>query len=262
MIGTLLVSTLALTLTLMFALWLLSLYLRDASIVDMFWGPGFGIIAVASLLLTDGYEPRRLLLTTMAVVWGARLGIYIFLRNSGHGEDFRYVEMRRSHGDRFWWVSLFTVFGLQAVLMWFISLPLQLAQLAELPDRLTWIDGVGLLLWLIGLAFESIGDWQMARFKSDPSNRGKVFDGGLWRYTRHPNYFGDAVVWWGHWLVAAATPIGRWTVLSPALMTFFLRRVSGVTLLESTMSKRPGYREYVQRTSPFLPRPPRGTGGA
>lgn len=254
---TLLTTTLAITLTLMFLLWVLSVARRDASIVDSFWGPGFGLIALASFLLADGYEPRRILLTAMPVIWGARLGLYIFWRNRGHGEDFRYAAMRESWGERFWWVSLFTVFLLQGVLMWFISLPLQLGQLSAMPATLTWLDGLGVALWVVGLAFEAIGDWQMARFKSDPGNRGKVYDGGLWRYTRHPNYFGDAVLWWGHWVVAAATPIGRWTVLSPLLMTFFLRRVSGVTLLESTLSKRPGYRAYVERTSPFFPMPPR-----
>jgi steroid 5-alpha reductase family enzyme len=248
------------TFWLMLVLWLVSLWRRNASIVDAFWGPGFSLIAIASFLLTDGFEPRRILITAMAVIWGGRLGIYILWRNWGHGEDFRYAAMREHHGERFWWRSLFTVFALQGILMWIISMPLQLAQLAPAPGKLTWFDFLGLAVWLVGFVFEAGGDWQLARFKADPANRGKVMDRGLWRYTRHPNYFGDAAVWWGHWLVAAATPMGRWTVLSPALMNFLVRRVSGVTLLESTLDKREGYRNYVERTSAFLPWPPRRAG--
>lgn len=257
----LLTTTLLVTLAIMLVLWALSLVLRDASIVDPWWGPGFATIAVTAWLLTDGWPDRRLLITAMAVIWGLRLGGYLAWRNLGKGEDYRYRAMREAAGGGFWWKSLFKVFLLQGALMWFISLPLQLSQTATEPGFWTWLDGLGVGLWALGLFFEAVGDWQMARFKGDPANAGKVMNRGLWRYTRHPNYFGDTCVWWGLWLVAAATSIGFWTLLSPLLMTFLIVRVSGVALLEKDMeNRRPDYREYVRRTSAFIPMPPRSDG--
>jgi steroid 5-alpha reductase family enzyme len=168
--------------------------------------------------------------------------------------------MRAHYGARFGVISLVTVFGLQGVLMWLISLPLQVAQVAPEPGRLTLLDGIGALLWLLGFGFEAVGDWQLVRFKGHPGNRGKVMDRGLWAFTRHPNYFGDAVLWWGLFVIAAATPGGAWTIVSPAVMTFFLMRVSGVPLLERSLLKtRPQYADYARRTSAFFPWPPRRT---
>lgn len=254
----LLTTTLAVSLVAMCLLWLLSLGLRDASIVDPWWGPGFGLIAVVAFFLADGWEGRRWLLTGMAVVWGLRLGLFLLWRNHGKGEDYRYRDMRSRSGSSFWWASLFKVFLLQGVMMWIISAPLQLGQMAGTPDFFTWLDGLGLAVWGLGLFFEAVGDWQMARFKADPTNAGEVMDRGLWRYTRHPNYFGDTCVWWGHWLVAAATPLGAFTIFAPALMTFLIVRVSGVALLEEGLEKKkPAYREYVRRTSAFIPMPPK-----
>ncbi|MGH9841648.1 MAG: DUF1295 domain-containing protein [Blastocatellia bacterium] len=234
-------------------LWLLSLKLKDASIVDIFWGLGFVLIAATSYRLTDGFAGRKLLLTALVVVWGGRLAGYLARRNIGKGEDYRYQAMRKRHGERFPIVSLYLVFGFQGVLMWIISLPLQAAQMATQPDRLTLLDWLGVLLWIIGFAFETIGDWQLARFKSDPANKGKVMDRGLWAYTRHPNYFGDAVLWWGYFLIAAATG-AWWTVIGPILMTLLLMKVSGVALLEKTLVKtKPEYQDYIRRTSAFFP---------
>lgn len=253
-----LLTTFGLTLAMMLALWLLSLALKNASIVDIFWGAGFAVIALATFALSDGYWPRKVLIISLAAIWGFRLASYIGWRNAGKGEDFRYQAMRKRHRDRFALVSLFTVFALQGLLMWVISLPLQFAQLSREPARLTWLDFLGALLWAIGLSFEAIGDWQLARFKADPANKGKVMDRGLWAYTRHPNYFGDALLWWGFFLVALATPRGWWTVISPLLMTTLLIKVSGVALLEKTLVKtRPEYRDYVRRTSAFFPLPPK-----
>lgn len=243
---------------LMTALWIVSLIRRDASIVDIFWGLGFAMIAMLGALAGIGEPHRAWLLAFCVVVWGSRLGVYLFLRNWGHGEDYRYQAMRRHWGSRFPIISLFTVFGLQGVLMWFVALPVQVAQMAPEPLHGTWFDIAGLVLWSIGLCFEAVGDAQLMRFKADPNNHGKVMDRGLWRYTRHPNYFGDACVWWGLYLIAAATPEGRWTILSPLVMTFFLMKVSGVPLLEKKLAKtRPEYAEYVRRTSAFIPWPPR-----
>lgn len=256
--ATILLTTFGVTLAMMFVLWLVSLKVKNASIVDIFWGAGFAAIALVTFALTDGYKPRKWLIASLVIIWGVRLASYIGWRNAGKGEDFRYQAMRKRHGDRFAVVSLFTVFALQGVLMWVISLPVQFAQLSREPGHLTWLDFLGAALWAIGLLFEAIGDWQLARFKSDPANKGMVMDRGLWAYTRHPNYFGDALLWWGLFLIALATPRGLLTVISPLLMTTLLMKVSGVALLEKTLVKtRPEYRNYVHRTSAFFPLPPK-----
>ncbi|HWO01598.1 MAG TPA: DUF1295 domain-containing protein [Blastocatellia bacterium] len=256
---TVLLTTFGATLAMMFVLWLVSLAMKNASIVDIFWGAGFAVIALMTFALSEGYAGRKLLITVLAVIWGGRLASYIGLRNAGKGEDFRYQAMRKRHGDRFAMVSLFTVFVLQGLLMWVISLPLQIAQLSRDPARLKWLDFLGAALWAVGFSFEAIGDWQLARFKSKPGNKGKVMDRGLWAYTRHPNYFGDALLWWGFFLIALAAPRGWLTIISPILMTTLLMKVSGVALLERTLVKtRPEYRDYVRRTSSFLPMPPKG----
>jgi steroid 5-alpha reductase family enzyme len=250
--------TLAFVLLGLLALWLVSLRLRNASIVDIAWGPGFSAIALLGAALGAGSPARRALCALLACAWGLRLGVYLFFRNRGKGEDFRYRAMREHHGNRFPLVSLGTVFALQGALMWFISLPLQVAASAPAPAALGVLDALGAALFALGFAFEAIGDWQLARFKANPANAGAVMDQGLWRYTRHPNYFGDCVVWWGFYTIACATPWGWATLLSPALMTFLLLRVSGVALLErGLVRRRPAYRDYVARTSAFLPLPPR-----
>lgn len=236
-----------------FLLWLLSLKLKDASIVDIFWGLGFAMIAVTSYLVADGFSVRKQLMTTLVVIWGVRLAWHIGSRNIGKGEDFRYQAMRKRHGERFPLVSLYSVFLLQGVLMWVISLPLQAAQIPSQPDRLTVWDFIGAAVFLIGFFFEAVGDMQLRQFKSDPANKGKLMDRGLWRLTRHPNYFGDALLWWGFYLIACA--VGAWwTVLSPALMTVLLLKVSGVAMLERSLTKtKPEYEAYVRRTNAFLP---------
>lgn len=253
-----LLASLAATASMMILVWLLSLAQRDVSIVDIFWGLGFVLIAHVACRLGDGYSGRKLLVTTLVTLWGVRLAVYLLWRNWGQEEDYRYRAMRQRHGERFAWMSLYSVFGLQGALMWVISLPLQVAQSSPLPARLTWVDALAVLLWATGLLFESVGDWQLARFKADPANRGKVMNRGLWAYTRHPNYFGDAVVWWAFFLIAVATPYGVWTVISPVLMTFMLMRVSGVALLERKLVKtRPEYEAYRLQTNAFIPWFPR-----
>ena len=243
---------------LMTGVWLLSLARKDASIVDVFWGLGFVLVAVAYVAVTDGDTGRKALITTLVAVWGVRLSLYILWRNWGKGEDHRYRRWREAAGGRFWWVSFFQVFLLQGALLWLISMPILAAQFAEEPDRLTVIDLLGTLVWGVGFTFEAMGDWQLARFKADPANKGKVMRSGLWAYTRHPNYFGDATIWWGYFIIAAGTTDGYLTFFSPVLMTVLLLRVSGVALLESTQAKtKPGYRDYIESTSAFLPWFPR-----
>lgn len=247
---------LLLVLGLAFVVWLVSLVRRDASLADACWGLGFVALAWLYRDLGDAESLRAALVPALITIWGARLSAHILWRSRGRGEDPRYAAMRRRWGARFPLVSLFTVFWLQAAVLWIVALPLLQVQTAPAPW--SWLDGLGVALFVAGFAFEAVGDLQLLRFRADPANRGRVLDRGLWRYTRHPNYFGDATLWWGLGCLALATPGGAWTLAGPALMTFLLRRVSGVTLLEKGLHEtRPGYRDYVTRTSPFLPRPPR-----
>ena len=238
----------------MLLLWLLSLVLRDVSIVDLFWGTGFVVIAWISYF-TVTPSPRSTLLLVLVTIWGMRLTGYLTWRNLGKPEDYRYQQMREHFGKRFWLLSLPIVFGLQGMLMWIVSLPIQVTGFGTKP--LSGWDAIGICLWAVGLFFEAVGDLQLARFKSKPENKGQVMDRGLWRYTRHPNYFGDFLVWWGFYFVALGSGQAWWTVISPLVMSVLLIRVSGVALLEKSLKNRTaGYREYVRRTSAFFPRPP------
>ena len=236
------------------AIWLLGLALRNASVIDVFWGLGFVLLATLYHVTLHGFGARGVLVTTLVLIWGLRLSAHIFWRNRGHGEDFRYQKWREQAGDSFWWTSYFRVFLLQGAGLWIISMPLLAAINAAHPDHITVLDVLGALVWAVGFFFEAIGDWQLMRFKADPANEGKVMDRGLWRYTRHPNYFGDATLWWGYFLIAAGTTDGWLTVFSPIFMTFLLVRVSGAALLERNLKKtKPGYNEYVEGTSGFIP---------
>lgn len=239
-------------------MWLWSLLLRDSSIVDPFWGTGFVVVAWFYAAFTfQGSQARSLLLLVMVSIWGLRLSIYLLARNRDKGEDPRYAKWRREAGKAWWWRSYFKVFLLQGLLMWLLSVPFLAIQSSPTPVGLIWLDILALLLWMVGFFFEFIGDWQLARFKRDPKNKGKVLDRGLWRYTRHPNYFGEAVLWWGYGALVLTTG-AWWALYSPLLMTLLLLRVSGVALLEKSLKKnKPGYAEYVQRTSAFFPRPPK-----
>lgn len=258
MIGAVLLASALAVAAVMVVTWVVSVAVRDASIVDLVWGAGFAVVSVVAALVGDGLASRRVLLAVLVCAWGLRLSGYLARRNLGHGEDFRYVAMRRKWGDRFWWVSFFQVFVLQGVLMWTVSLPVQLAAAAERPTGLGPLAFVGVALWAVGVFFEAVGDAQLARFKADPASKGQVMDRGLWRYTRHPNYFGDFCVWWGIFLIGAETGPGRWGVIGPIVMSTLLLRVSGVALLEKSIgSRRPGYADYAARTSAFFPRPPR-----
>lgn len=250
----LLFYNLLVVLLLMLTAWVVSLLKRDAGVADSFWGLGFVLVAWTTFAWTDGYLGRRWLLVGLTTLWGLRLSIHITRRNWGKGEDRRYQEWRAGHGASFWWVSLFTVFGLQGLLLWLISLVLQVGQMSAQPAGFTWLDWLGTLLWAVGFSFEAVADQQLARFKANPANSGRVMDRGLWRYSRHPNYFGEALIWWGVFLIALATPGSLWLAISPLTITFLLLKVSGVTLLEKTIVEtRPQYRDYMKRTSAFVP---------
>jgi steroid 5-alpha reductase family enzyme len=238
-----------------FATWAVSVAKRDVGIVDIVWGPSFLGAALVYAAPFDSLPPRAWLVLALVAAWAARLAIHIALRNTGAGEDYRYREIRRRNEPNFAFKSLYLVFWLQAGLAWIVSLPLLAAQRGAAP--LGWLDLAGALLVVGGLLFESVADTQLRSFKADPGNRGRVLDRGLWRYSRHPNYFGECCVWWGFACFGFAT--GAWWVLvSPLLMTWLLLRVSGVALLEQTIGeRRPAYADYVGRTSAFLPLPSR-----
>jgi steroid 5-alpha reductase family enzyme len=243
----------------MVATWLVSLVKRDVSIVDIVWGLGFVVVAWVARAVGDGDRGRRDLLVALATIWGVRLAAHLFWRSRGRDEDRRYQAMRRRQGPSFPVRSLLTVFGLQGVVMWIVALPVMLAATPSGPD-LGPLAVIGTAVWGVGFFFETVGDAQLSRFLADPANEGAVMDRGLWRYTRHPNYFGDACVWWGIFLVAAETADARVGVVGPVVMTVMLMRVSGVPLLERGLRRRrPDYDAYVARTSAFLPRPPRRT---
>jgi steroid 5-alpha reductase family enzyme len=235
-------------------LWVVSVIARNASIVDMWWGPGIFVIGLAYAMAAPRSDRATMVLTLLGV-WAARLAWHIGRRNIGQGEDFRYAKWRRERGQSWWWFSYFKVFLLQAVIAWIISMPLYFAITST--RRSGWWDVAAMALFNAGFFFETIADEQLRRFKADPESRSRVLDTGLWRYSRHPNYFGEAVIWWafGMFSVNAGSYLG---LIGPAIMTFLLIRVSGVSLLEQTLrTTKPGYAEYIQRTSSFVPMPRR-----
>lgn len=238
-------------------LWIVSLVLRNASIVDIFWGPGLILVAWVYLAVgPDEATGRGLLVCVLVTVWGLRLALHIGVRNAGHGEDFRYRQWREQAGAGFWWVSYFKVFLLQSVVLWVVATPLLLGQLGG--PGLTWLDLLGVALWVIGFGFEVVADWQLMAFKRDPANRGKVMRSGLWGTSRHPNYFGEAVLWWGIGLIGAAGA-GPLALISPLLLTFLLVKISGVAMLDRALvDRRPGYADYIESTPAFVPRLRRG----
>lgn len=242
----------------MLVLWLVSLALRNSSIVDIFWGLGFVMSNWVYFALTpNGFATRKLLMGVLVTIWGLRLSGYILWRNWRKPEDFRYQKWRKEAGPKWWWFSFIKVFLQQGFLMWIISVPLLGAQISSRPNRLTVLDIAAVGLWAIGLFFEATADIQMGAFKSNPANKGEVLDRGVWRYSRHPNYFGESVQWWAYYLSAAVAG-AAWTIYSPIIMTVLLLRVSGVRLLERTLkTTKPRYAEYVASTSAFIPWFPR-----
>jgi steroid 5-alpha reductase family enzyme len=249
-------SALALILGVGVAAWAVSVAIRNVAFVDSLWSLFFLIAAVSFAAAAWPLSARGLLVTVLVTVWALRLSIYITARNWGEPEDHRYQKIRANNEPGFAFKSLYIVFGLQGVLAWFIAMPLLPAIMN--PGDIGPIETVAAALWLLGFVFEAGGDYQLARFKSDPSNKGRVLNSGLWRYTRHPNYFGDFCMWWAFYLFAVAAG-GWWTVLSPVLMSLLLLKVSGVALLEKTITeRRPEYAEYIRRTNAFFPGVPKG----
>ena len=244
-------------------LWAISVKIDDVSFIDSFWGAGMALMAFTSWLQLEQRGVLAHLLLVMTAAWGLRLGIYLLRRWGAEGEDKRYERMLRKDREkgRFAFAALTKIWLGQAVLLFLVSSPAQLGILASEAGRpISTLTLVGVALYLLGIFFEWVGDWQLSRFKADPANKGQVMDKGLWRYTRHPNYFGDACAWWGIWLVAASVSwdIALWTVAGPIFLTFTLVKWSGAALLEKGMKHtRPGYEEYKRRTSAFIPMPPK-----
>ncbi|WP_394762820.1 DUF1295 domain-containing protein [Phenylobacterium sp.] len=242
--------------------WAICVAMRDCTPVDSLWGLGMGAVAISTFIQTGGGTPRRMVLTGVCVAWALRLGGYMLWRWRDHGPDGRYVRMMaKAEAERGWgygYAAFRLVFLLQMPLLWLVCLPVQLGQLAAAPAQLGPLAVAGTVLAVFGLAFESLADWQLVRFKKDAANKGEVLDKGLWRYTRHPNYFGDACVWWGLWLVAAETTPGLVSIVGPAYLVFTLTRWSGAPTVEGRLRRRkPGYEDYMRRTSGFIPWPPK-----
>lgn len=242
-----------LIMVMMTLLWIVSIIVKNVSIIDLFWGLGFVLTSGFYFLKTEGSENRKILVLVLVALWGLRLSLYLAWRNIGEGEDFRYKNFRRNYGKSYWWISFFQTFLLQGVLMWLISAPLLGAQYSGRDNSPGILDYIGILFWIIGFIFETAGDLQLAKFKKDPANKGKVMNRGLWRYTRHPNYFGDSSVWWGFGFICMAT--GNYLpVLGSVLMTLIIIKVSGVSLLEKSLKvRKPEYEDYISKTSAFVP---------
>lgn len=235
-------------------LWIISVIAKNVSIVDVFWGMGYVILNAFYVLTADEITPRDYLIFGLVSIWGLRLSIYLAFRNIGKGEDFRYQEFRRKYGaHRYWWFSYFQTFLLQGALILIVSLPLLGIRLSESSGELTILDIIGIFVWLIGFSFEAGGDYQLSQFKKNPDNKGKVLDSGFWKYTRHPNYFGDSTVWWAYAIICMAS--GSYgCIVGSLVMTLLIIKVSGVALLEKSLkTSKPQYREYIEKTSSFFP---------
>jgi steroid 5-alpha reductase family enzyme len=235
-------------------LWLWSVLIKNVSIVDIFWGFGFVIVNVFYVYHLQEINPRNWLLLILVSIWGLRLTIYLALRNIGKGEDFRYQKFRKDYGEkRYWWLSYFQVFLLQGILILIVSLPLLGVHSSESFTHLNWLDYIAILVWVIGFSFEAGGDYQLYKFKKNPNNKGKVLNTGFWRYTRHPNYFGDSAVWWAYALFSIAAG-SYWQIIGAIIMSLLIIKISGVALLEKTLNNtKPKYKEYIEKTNSFLP---------
>ena len=235
-------------------LWIWSIFIKNVSIVDIFWGLGFVVVNTFYVFMSGELNARKIVILTLVCIWGFRLAIYLAKRNIGKGEDFRYQEFRQNYGPkRYWWFSYFQTFLLQGVLIMIISLPLLGVNYNNSNGNLQILDYLGISIWLIGFIFESVGDFQLSNFKKDSKNKGKILHTGLWKYTRHPNYFGDSAVWWAYGIFSIAAG-SYWQAIGAVIMTLIILKISGVSLLEKTLKEtKPQYKEYIEKTSSFIP---------
>lgn len=240
-----------------FIIFIIGQIVKDNSIVDIGWGFGFVVAAVYTYIRGETFEPRATLITIAIALWGLRLTYYLAKRNLGNGEDYRYVAMRKQWGTKFVLIkSFFHVYFLQFVVMSIVSLPVVYGN-TNMDQSLAWFNYIGIALWLLGYFFETVGDAQLKAFKKDPKNKGKIMDKGLWALTRHPNYFGNSAMWFGIFLLAISSWSGLWTIIGPVVMTIFLIFISGVRMLEKKYKGRGDYDAYKERTSAFIPMPPK-----
>ena len=252
--------TILLAVLLYMTVWfLLALWRRRNDLADIAWGGGFIVAALTAVLLQAGLTPRARLVVLLVILWGLRLAVHIGLRNLGKGEDERYRKWREEWGRHWLFRSYLQVFLLQGFLLYLISLPVIWIILVK-PSPWNGLDAIGLAVWIVGFFFEALGDFQLARFKKDPANRGKIIQQGLWRYSRHPNYFGEVTLWWGIYLLALSTPGGWMMIIGPLTITFLILKVSGIPLLEKKYVNNAAFQEYARRTSAFFPLPPRKDG--
>ncbi|TXG35781.1 DUF1295 domain-containing protein [Seonamhaeicola maritimus] len=251
---TILLQASLIILALVTLLWIWSVFIKNVSIVDIFWGFGFVIVNTFYVFMSGEINDRKLLTLALVGIWGLRLSIYLAYRNIGKGEDFRYQEFRKKYGPkRYWWFSYFQTFLLQGALIMIVSLPLLGINTSDSTGTLYVFDYLGLLVWLIGFTFEAGGDYQLARFKRNTKNNGKVLNTGFWKYTRHPNYFGDSAVWWSFGLFSIAAG-SYWQIVGSIIMTLLIIKISGVSLLEKSLNEtKPKYKDYVQKTNSFFP---------
>lgn len=235
-------------------LWGLSVLIKNVSIVDLFWGMGFVVVNAIYFFNSGDFNTQKIIMLIFVSLWGLRLSTYLAWRNIGKGEDFRYQEFRKKYGaNRYWWVSYFQTFLLQGALIMFVSLPLLGTNAQTDCNALNGLDYLAILVFIIGFIFEAGGDFQLARFKNNPNNKGKVLNTGLWKYTRHPNYFGDSAVWWS-FAIFSISAGSYWTFIGSLGMTLLIIKVSGVALLEKSLNDtKPQYREYIQKTNSFFP---------
>lgn len=235
-------------------LWIWSVFIKNVSIVDIFWGLGFVVVNTFYVFMSGELNARKIVILTLVCIWGFRLAIYLAIRNIAKGEDFRYQEFRQNYGPkRYWWFSYFQTFLLQGILIMIISLPLLGINYNNSNGNLQILDYLGIIIWLIGFTFETVGDFQLSNFKRDSKNKGKILHTGLWKYTRHPNYFGDSAVWWAYGIFSIASG-SYWQAIGAVIMTLLILKISGVSLLEKTLKEtKPQYKEYIQKTSSFIP---------
>jgi len=240
----------------MTAVFAIALLKKDNSVVDIAWGPGFIVVALLSFFRESGFETRRVLVTVLVFIWAARLAIHIYLRNKGKGEDYRYAQWRKSWGKRFVPRSFFQIFMLQGFFLLLISFPIPLVNHSA-GRGLSFLDLAGTVVWVVGFLFEAVGDHQLKKFKQNPQNKGRIMTAGLWKFTRHPNYFGEAAQWWGLFLVVLSVPGGWTAIISPLTITFLLLKVSGVAMLEKKYAGDREFAAYASRTNAFFPWFPR-----
>lgn len=226
--------------------------IKNNSIVDIAWGIGFICVAFVTLFLNEGIAARKGLVTALVFLWGIRLSAHVALRNKGKPEDFRYAKWRKQWGKWFIPRSYFQIFLLQGVLLLIISFPVILVNRSQTAG-LTLLDIIGVLIWCVGFFFESLSDHQLMRFKRNPAHKGLIMTRGLWRFSRHPNYFGEALIWWGIFAVVLSVEYGWTAIVSPLLITFLLLRVSGVTMLEKRYADNAQYAAYARKTNAFIP---------